>query len=476
MFPTLTRTTRALTLATMLGASALCTTAVPSFAHIPEGGYADLVEQVAPAVVFIEVTGKARADNQPSPFPPGSPFDEFFNRRAPDKEPQNPTMHGLGSGYIISATGEIVTNHHVVEGASAVTVKLADGRKFSAEVVGSDKATDIALLKIADVADLPTVPFGDSEGLRVGEAVVAVGNPFGLGGTVTVGVVSALGRDINSGPYDSYIQTDAAINRGNSGGPLFNEDGQVIGMNTAIFSPSGGSVGIGFSIPSKTVQQVVAQLRDGGEVQRGWLGVQIQSITPDIAAALGLERAHGALVSAVQPDSPAKAAGIRQGDVIVSVGAQVIEDMRALPKVIASIAAGEGASITVLRNGSEKVLNVTIGLLEPEKLTRASAPADVPLSGDPLGVRVDRLTPDIARQLGLSGAATGVLVVEVDPNGANAAKLRAGDVIEEAGGQKIASLGDLSAALASVQDANSVLLRINRGGNPLYVGAELHQS
>ncbi|MGV6811725.1 MAG: DegQ family serine endoprotease [Brevirhabdus sp.] len=474
MFPTLTRATRALTLAAALGATALATT--PVYAHIPEGGYADLVEQVSPAVVFIEVTGKARATSSASPFPPGSPFEEFFGRRAPGNERQQPPAHGLGSGYIISADGEIVTNQHVVDGATEVTVRLADGREFHADVVGSDKATDVALLKISGASDLPTVPFGDSDALRVGEAVVAVGNPFGLGGTVTVGVVSALGRDINSGPYDSYIQTDAAINRGNSGGPLFNEKGDVIGMNTAIFSPSGGSVGIGFSIPAKTVQQVVAQLRNGGEVKRGWLGVQIQQITPDIAEALGLNEPQGALVSAVQPDSPAAAAGFKQGDVILSVNDEAIEEMRELPQVIAAIAAGDEARVAVLRNGDERILDVTIGLLEPSRLTRASAPADAPLQADPLGVRVERLTPDLARQLGLAPETSGVLVAEVDPEGPNASKLRAGDVIEEAAGKNIASPADLDAVLSSSTDAAAVLLRINRGGNPLYVGADLTRS
>jgi len=474
MFPTLTRATRALTLAAALGATALA--ASPAFAHIPEGGYANLVEQVSPAVVFIEVTGKARDESRANPFPPGSPFEEFFNRRAPDNDRQQPPARGLGSGYIISASGEIVTNQHVVAGASEVTVRLADGRAFTAEVLGSDKATDVALLQVVDAEDLPTVPFGNSDALRVGEAVVAVGNPFGLGGTVTVGVVSALGRDINAGPYDSYIQTDAAINRGNSGGPPFNEVGEVIGMNTAIFSPSGGSVGIGFSIPAKTVQQVVAQLRDGGEVKRGWLGVQIQQVTPDLASALGLEKAQGALVAAVQSGSPAEAAGFDQGDVILSVGDETIEEMRELPQVIAAIAAGDATQITVLRDGAEQVLDVTIGLLEPAKIARASAPANAPLSADPLGVRVERLTPDLARQLGLAPETSGVLVAEVDPDSPNAGKLRAGDVIEEVAGRVVASPADLAEALASDPERAAVLLRVNRGGNPLYVGAEMIRS
>lgn len=470
MFSHVSRATRALTLATLLGATAL--SATPSFAHIPEAGYADLVEQVSPAVVFIEVTGKSERRSGASPFPPGSPFEEFFNRRAPQQQAPAPA-HGLGSGYIISADGEIVTNYHVVDGATDVTVRLTDGREFEATVVGSDKATDVALLKIEGVSDLPTVPFGDSDTLRVGDAVVAVGNPFGLGGTVTVGVVSALGRDINSGPYDSFIQTDAAINRGNSGGPLFNTKGEVVGMNTAIFSPSGGSVGIGFSIPSDNVQQIVAQLRDSGEVRRGWLGVQIQSITPDLADALGLKEAAGALVASVMPDSPAEKAGLKAGDVILSVGKTAIEEMRELPTVIASIASGDTAALTVLRDGAKKAVDVTIGLLEPEKLTRASAPADAPVDGGRLGLSVEALTPDIARQMGLSPTTTGVLVAGVDPDSPNAEKLRAGDVIEEAAGKPVRTPEDLAQAIGSTTDGAAVLLRVNRGGRPLYVGAEI---
>jgi len=470
MFPTLTRATRAAALAAVLGATALATT--PVFAHIPEAGYADLVEQVSPAVVFIEVTGNSRNAQAANPFPPGSPFEDFFNRRTPQDRDRAPAR-GLGSGYIISDSGEIVTNHHVVDGASDVTVRLADGREFTAQVVGSDKATDVALLQIEDAVNLPTVPFGNSDALRVGEAVVAVGNPFGLGGTVTVGVVSALGRNINSGPYDSYIQTDAAINRGNSGGPLFNTDGEVVGMNTAIFSPTGGSVGIGFSIPAETVEQVVAQLRDTGEVRRGWLGVQIQQVTPDIAAALGMKDPQGALVSSVQPGSPARTAGLKQGDVILAVGDEPIEEMRELPKVIAAIAAGAEAPLTVLRAGRERVIDVTIGLLEPEKLTRASAPADAPIEGERLGLTVEPLTSDLARQLGLAATTEGVLVAGVDPDGPNAGKLRAGDVIEEAAGQPVSTPEELAEIIGTTTDGAAILLRVNRGGSPLYVGADL---
>ncbi|MXU64621.1 DegQ family serine endoprotease [Oceanomicrobium pacificus] len=477
--PTLTKSVRALAVASALGLTALTsTTAIPAYAHVPEGGYADLVEQVSPAVVFIEVTstkptpaaGRAIPD---LPFPPGSPFEEFFRQFGNPGmgQPQQPApARGLGSGYIISDTGEIVTNNHVVEGATELKVTLEDGRVFEATLVGSDPMTDIALLQIEGAEDLPTVPFGDSDELRVGDAVVAVGNPFGLGGTVTSGIVSALGRNINSGPYDSYIQTDAAINRGNSGGPLFNEDGEVVGMNTAIFSPSGGSVGIGFSIPAKTVQGIVDQLRDTGTVERGWLGVQIQTVTPDLAGAMGLDTARGALVSDVQPDSPALKAKLKSGDLIVAVDGQPVEEMSDLPGLIAAIRAGTTAELTIIRNGEEMVLPVEIGKLAAAE---SGAPAQVEPASSPLGITVEPLTADLARQMGLDEDTSGVLVASVAPDGPNAGKLLPGDVIEEAYGKPVTSPADLAAAIKSADAQDKVLLRVNRGGNALYVGAEV---
>ena len=283
ILPFSTRVTATALTAAMLSATALSTIANPAHA-VPPGGYADLVEEVSPAVVFIEVEGMARAGGQlPQNMPPQ--MRRFFEDQWPDRERRG---KGLGSGFIISQDGQIVTNHHVVAGADQVTVKLADGRKFDAEIVGSDPMTDLALLKVEADAALPVVEFGDSDALRVGDEVVAVGNPFGLGGTVTSGIVSALSRDIRSGPFDDFIQTDAAINRGNSGGPLFNDDGDVIGVNTAIISPGGGSVGIGFAVPSDLAQTVIADLADDGELARGWLGVQIRPMTEEVAAVLGL--------------------------------------------------------------------------------------------------------------------------------------------------------------------------------------------
>jgi len=473
------RSLRALLLATtLIGAGLGAVPAVPAWAYVPPEGYADLVDQVSPAVVYIEVTSTGHGSDQNNPAQ--SPLDEFMKKFGQPgvnpQQPDNQPVHGLGSGYVISSDGEIVTNYHVVENATEVKIKLQDGREFTAKVLGSDKLTDVALLKIDNVKDLPVVPFGDSSKLRVGDAVIAVGNPFGLGGTVTAGIVSAVGRDINFGPYDSYIQTDAAINRGNSGGPLFNTKGEVIGMNSAIFSPSGGSIGIGFSIPADTVQKIVTQLRDSGTVSRGWLGVQIQEINNDLAAALGLASSKGALVADVQPDSPALAAGIKKGDVIVAVDGKDVGKMHELPSLIAAIPADQIAKLDVMRDGKMKQIDVKIGKLSPEKLQMASAaPADTNTS-DALGVTVQELTGDIAQELGLKDTDRGVVITRIEPNSPNIDKLQPGDVIQEAGGTAVSSPSELEKVLKVSSDRTAVLLRINRRGTPLYVGAELLHS
>jgi len=472
---------KTLLLATAIASAGFAVTVpAPVWAFAPIEGYADLVAQVSPAVVYIEVTSNkpvAQVSGDQSPFPKNSPFNDFFKRFGQPGQPGvNPQQRdrqvkGLGSGYIISSSGEIVTNNHVVEGATKVTVKLQDGRTFQAKVIGTDPMTDIALIKIDNAKNLPTVPFGDSAKLRVGDAVMAVGNPYGLGGTVTAGIVSALGRDINSGPYDSYIQTDAAINRGNSGGPLFNTKGQVVGMNTAIFSPSGGSIGIGFSIPANTVERVVAQLRDYGRVSRGWLGVQIQQVTPELASALGLPKAEGALVADVQPNSPALAAGMKNGDVITSVNGKSVAKMHQLPSLIAAIPAGETAKLGVFRDGAMQDINVKIGKLSAKKTKIASIAQPPQNRADPLGVTVESLTPDLAQQLGLGDTVQGVVVTSIDPASPNTDKLKTGDVIEEVAGQAVTTPQDLEAALAKTGKKPVVLLLVNRRGVPLYIGA-----
>ena len=329
---------------------------------VPAGGYGNLVEQVAPAVVFIEVTNTA----QPARALPDN-MPEALRKRFEQQMPQGRPQGGLGSGFIISEEGQIVTNHHVVAGASTVTVKLADGRSFDAEVVGSDPATDIALLSIKADVDLPFVNFGASDDMRVGDEVVAVGNPFGLSSTVTSGIISAKSRDINAGPYDEFIQTDAAINRGNSGGPLFNNDGDVIGVNTAILSPGGGSVGIGFAVPSDVVRDVVADLSDDGTVTRGWLGVNIRPMSDEVAQVLGFENTKGAVVEAVTEDSPAAKAGLQKNDIILSFDGTDITALGDLTRAVAAKDPDESAAITVLRRGKELVLTATIGTLAPQE-------------------------------------------------------------------------------------------------------------
>ena len=333
----------------------------------PQAGvnYIDLVAELSPSVVTIEVTKKAQkvsVDNGQQDFP----WEEFQRRfglpmpNMPGQGPNGGEMRGAGTGFVISADGQIVTNAHVIEGADEVKVTFEDGTSYIAEVKGSDNTTDIALLDI-EAEGLDYVSFGDSDALKVGQNVIAMGNPFGLGNTVTTGIVSALGRDINAGPFDNFIQTDAAINRGNSGGPLFNEAGEVIGVNTAIISPTGGSVGIGFSVPSDLASDVIADLSDDGTVQRGWLGVRIQPVSEDVAMALGFEEGKGVMVADVTADTPAEKAGFKQGDIVLSVNGEEVETPRDLTRAIAIKAPGTEVEITLLRRGQEQTVSVTLG-------------------------------------------------------------------------------------------------------------------
>jgi serine protease Do len=354
-----------LVLAAALATTSLVAISPTTALAVPAGGYADLVETISPSVVFIEVTGKSAAAGPEMEMPEGMPEElrKRFEQMMPGTKAQ--PVQGLGSGFIISKDGQIVTNNHVVEGADKVMVKLSDGREFEATVVGSDPMTDIALLKIKADVDLPAVTFGSSDAMRVGDEVVAMGNPFGLGGTVTTGIVSAKSRNINSGPYDDFIQTDAAINRGNSGGPLFNNAGEVIGVNTAILSPGGGSVGIGFSVPSDLVQNIVADLADDGTITRGWLGVQIRPMTQEVAEVLGYGTPKGAVIEAVGDDSPAKKAGLVKGDIILSFNGTAIEELRDLTRAVADTDPDATADVVVLHKGQEVTRAVTIGTLKP---------------------------------------------------------------------------------------------------------------
>lgn len=454
-----------------------------AMAALPSEGYADLVDKVSPAVVFISSTHKASESdtsmhgpgNAPFQIPPGSPFEKFFKRFQEQTPRQQGPMTALGSGFVIDPQGDIVTNNHVVDGASKVQVKLQDGQEFDAKVVGTDPQTDLALLKIKVDKPLPFVTFGDSAKLRVGDVVLAVGNPFGLGGTVTAGIVSARNRDINAGPYDDFIQTDASINRGNSGGPLFDTKGDVVGVNTAIFSPNGGSIGIGFAIPANLAKDVVAQIENHGNVERGWLGVKIQAVSPEIAQAMGLKNDQGALISEVTADSPAAKAGLRQGDVILGYNGQAVAAMRDLPRLVAGTRSGETAKVELWRDGQKKSVSVTIGQLKPEMVASAEGGQAMPGSAvsKSLGAQMATLDDATKAQLSLPESTRGVVVAQIDPDGrAATAGLRPGDVIEKVGPDSVASPADVDAALAKAK-SNTVLLLINRGGEELFVGVKL---
>src|SRR5215472_14574957 len=422
-------------------------------------GFADVVDKVKPAVISVRVKFDAgRRSREGSPFPKDSPLDRFFRRfnqpDAPDlgSPPRGRNIvTGQGSGFFISADGYAVTNFHVVEKVDNVEVTLDDDRVFTAKVIGTDQRSDVALVKVEGAGDLPFVKFADTSP-RVGDWVIAVGNPFGLGGTVTAGIVSARGRDIGAGPYDDFIQIDAAVNRGNSGGPTFDMDGNVIGVNTAIVSPTGGSVGIAFAIPAATVKAVVAQLKDKGKVTRGWIGVQIQEVTADLAENLGLTTVRGALVAEPQPGSPAAKGGIESGDVIVSINGNEAHDSREIARTISGLPPGTAATIVVIRNGQEKTFNITLGNLADQR--EASANAELPRQK---GTSVPRLGASVAR------AADGVVVTSVDPGGPAAdLGITSGDVILQAADKKVATAVDLRNAMEAAQKAgkHTVLMRV----------------
>ncbi len=397
-------------------------------------------------------------------IPPGAPFGDLFkdffdrNQRGPR------SVSSLGSGFLIDPSGVVVTNNHVIENADEIVVNFPDGLSLPAELVGRDPKTDIAVLKISHDKPLPFVSFGDSEALRVGDWVLAIGNPFGLGGSVSAGIVSARKRDINAGPYDDFIQTDAAINRGNSGGPLFNMDGAVVGVNTAIISPSGGSIGIGFSVPSALVKPVVAQLREFGETRRGWLGVRIQTVTPEIAESLKLDEPSGALVADVTAGGPAAAAGIRSGDVVLRFNGRKIDAMRDLPRIVAETPVGADAAVEVWRDGETVPVPVALGRLEEgEQIAESGEPEAAPAEVSALGMTLQTLTDDVRAELGLPEDVAGVVITAVESGGAAEQKaIRPGEVIVEAGQEKVASPRDVQARIKAARDEKrgSILLLI----------------
>jgi serine protease Do len=450
-------------------------------------GFADIVERVKPTVISVKVNINekvAKDDNSgdDSPFPPGSPMERFFRRfGAPDGMPpgMRPRGHGpvtgQGSGFFISADGFAVTNNHVVDGADKVEVTADDGKTYTAKVIGTDQRTDLALIKVEGAANFQFAKLADSKP-RIGDWVLAVGNPFGLGGTVTAGIVSAMGRDIGNGPYDDFIQIDAPVNKGNSGGPAFNTDGEVLGVNTAIYSPSGGSVGIAFSIPASTVKSVVAQLKDKGSVSRGWIGVQIQPVTPEIADSLGLKKAEGALVAEPQANGPAAKAGIESGDVITAVNGENVRDARELARTIGGIAPGTAVKLNVLHKGQDKVVNLTLGTLPNTLEAKADKDSDDKGSAT-RGTDVPKLGLTVAPASSVAGAGKeGVVITEVDPKSAAAERgFKEGDVILEVAGKTVASANDVRDAISAAKSDNKnvVLMRVKSGGQSRFVAVPL---
>ncbi len=464
----------------------------PAAARGPDG-IADVAEQVIDAVVNISTSQKVDPHVAGMPdLPPGSPmeefFDEFFKNHhgQGDHSEQAPRrINSLGSGFIIDPSGLVVTNNHVIADADEISVILNDGTKLTAELVGKDSKSDLALLRVHSDKPLKSVKFGDSDKLRLGEWVIAIGNPFSLGGTVTAGIVSARNRDINSGPYDNYIQTDAAINRGNSGGPLFNLNGEVVGVNTAIISPSGGSIGIGFAVPSSSAVAVIDQLRQYGETRRGWLGVRIQQVTDDIAESLGIKPPRGALVAGVDDKGPAKPGGIEPGDVVVKFDGHDVKEMHDLPRMVADTAVGKQVDVVVIRKGKEETHTVTIGRLQDtDKIAAAeakkdAAPAEKSVVQKTLGLELASITDDLRKKFKIRDNIKGVLVTGVDPNVATAApdkRLAPGDVIVEVQYQSVGNPADLQKRLDQLKSQGkkiAVLLVSNADGETRFVALSL---
>jgi serine protease Do len=451
-----------------LGTAALAQNLTEKVQQLPQRpvGFADIVEKVKPAVISVRVKIERHADSsdtsEDNPFPPGSPFEKFFRQFGMPSMPNMPSgkevITGQGSGFFITGDGYAVTNNHVVENADNVQVTTDEGKTFTAKVIGTDSRTDLALIKV-DGDGFPFVKLADSTP-RVGDWVIAVGNPFGLGGTVTAGIVSARGRDIGAGPYDDFIQIDAPVNKGNSGGPTFDVDGNVIGVNTAIFSPSGGSVGIAFAIPADTVKSVIAQLRDKGSVTRGWIGVQIQTVTPDIADSMSLKQASGALVSEPQKDSPAAKAGVQSGDVITSVDATPIHDARELARKIGTIPPGTSVKLGMIRGGQDKTLTLTLGTL-PEEKQAANDQQNQHVTPDS---DLPKLGLTLAPGSKVSGSdGSGVVVTAVAEGGIAADHgFQVGDVILEVGGKPVATPADVRKTLADArtEGKHTVLFRV----------------
>jgi len=462
----------------------------PAAARGPEN-IADVAEQVIDAVVNISTTQKVDPHMTELPdVPPGSPMEEFFDQffknrhgHGGDNADEPPhRINSLGSGFIIDASGLVVTNNHVIADADEIIVMLNDGTKLKATLIGKDSKSDLALLRVHSDKPLKAVKFGDSDKLRLGEWVIAIGNPFNLGATVTAGIVSARNRDINSGPYDNYIQTDAAINRGNSGGPLFNLQGEVVGVNTAIISPSGGSIGIGFAVPSDSAVAVVDQLRQYGETRRGWLGVRIQQVTDDIAESLNIGSARGALVAGVDDKGPAKPGGIEAGDVVISFDGHDIKEMHDLPRIVADTPIGKVVDVVVIRKGKQETHKVTVGRLQDSDKLAEAKPEPAPEKSvvqKTLGLELSAMSDDLRRKFKIKDGVNGVLVTGVDPNVASAdpdKRLSAGDVIVEVQYQAVADPADMQKRIDQLKSQGkkiAVLLVSNADGDTRFVALNL---
>ncbi len=486
-----------------LSVALLAGSLAPAVARPAPASFADLVEDVAPAVVNISVLQRGGSESQPprgrggdgAPFPQNPEFREFFERffdrqvpggpGQPQGQPQRPRL-GAGSGFVVDPEGYVVTNNHVIDGADEITVTLRDGKAYEAELIGADPRTDLALLKVDAEGPLPYVAFGESDDLRPGDWVVAVGNPFGLGGSVTAGIVSARGRDLPGGSLIDFIQIDAPINRGNSGGPTFNSAGEVIGVNTAIYSPNGGSVGIGFAIPSELASQIVDDLRDDGAVERGWLGVRIQPVTPDIAEGFGLEGTEGALVAAVEPGSPADEAGLRAGDVVLSWDGKPVTRVKDLSQLVAATEVEKEAELRIWRDREARTLTVVTGSAPGER--QALAPAQPESEGSvqnseavlgDTGVTVATLDDEIRDDFDLADVASGVVVVEIAPD-SNAARsgLRAGDIIRSIALEPVQTAEQAAERIAELAAAGESVaaIRAARGGSESFFALRLNRA
>lgn len=472
----------------MLALAFLMAQAIAASARGAPDSFADLAERLSPSVVNITTTTTVARRQAPTPnipqVPEGSPFEDFFRdffNQGPEGQGRSPRRaSALGSGFVISADGFIVTNNHVIDGADEIVIEFFDGKELEAKLIGTDEKTDIAVLKVEAEEPLPFVGFGDSDIARVGDWVMAIGNPLGQGFSVSAGIISARNRELRGGGFDDFIQTDAAINRGNSGGPLFNMDGEVIGVNTAIISPNGGSIGLGFSMSSKVVSKVTDQLIEFGETRRGWLGVRIQNVDPDMASALGLEKPAGALVSDV-PNGPAADAGVVAGDVILSFDGVEVADTRELIQVVGNSPVGKTVRMVVFRDGKTQTLKVVLGRREDAETAEVLPAVAKPEAAEEkeakaLGITLSALTPEVREGLKLSDDAKGVAVMAVEETSDAFEKgIRPGDLIVEVGQKAVTKPSEIDAMFKEAKDAGrkSVLLKVEREGNPRFVGLSL---